>query len=129
MIVRAKTFIAKLWHAAPVATVVLFLALAAAVVFGVRTAIFWYRHPDWDIQTQGVEPWMTPRYVARAWDLPFRDLLQAIEAPVPPPDGPMSLEELADYRGVPLSQILAEVQAVIQETHPDLATRTGGTHD
>jgi len=127
MIFKAKTFVTRIWRAAPVATTVLFMALAASAVFGVRAAIFWHHHPDWRTQTKDVAPWMTPRFIARAWDLPFGDFLQAINAPMPPPDGPMSLEELAAYRGIPLSQMIDEVNAFIDGSRP--APAEGDAHD
>lgn len=115
---KARTLLARMWSAAPVATVVLLIALSASVVFGVRSAIFWHQRPPWDARVQSVEPWMTPGFIIRAWRLPRREFLAAIQAPMPPPDGPMSLTELATYRGVPVAQIIAEAEAFIARNRP-----------
>ena len=116
---RAKAFLKKLWSAAPVATTILALALAASVVFGVRSAIFWHTRPPWVQHEQTIEPWMTPGYIVRAWKLPRSEFLAAIDAPMPPPNGPMNLAELATYRSVPLAQIIAEAEAFIATVHPE----------
>lgn len=124
MLTKITTHLKRLWAAAPVATALLILALGASVVFGVRAAVFWSSAPPWIERQQPIEPWMTPRYVARSWGVPPRDLMQALKAPMPPPDGPMSLRDLADRRGVTTEQIIAEAEAAVA------ALRHSGTsHD
>lgn len=106
-------FVKRLWAAAPIATLVLALALAAAGLFTVRSvthAIYW---GDPAHRAQPIEAWMTPGYIARAWRLPRDVVIEALDAPVPPPNGPMDLAELATYRGVPVAQVIAEAEALV----------------
>ncbi|NNE89959.1 MAG: hypothetical protein HKN27_17980 [Silicimonas sp.] len=117
MFTKIKSHFKRLWSAAPVATTVLIVALAASAVFGVRSAVFWWKAPPWAERRQEIAAWMTPRYVARSWGLPPRELAEAISAPIPPPDGPMSLEELAAFRGVQIEQVIAEARAAIAAFH------------
>jgi len=103
----------RLWAAAPIATVVMALALTAATLFTVRSighAVYW-RDPAH--RAQPIAAWMTPGYIARAWDLPRDAVIDALDAPMPPPGGPMDLEELAAYRGVPLKTVIAEAEALV----------------
>ncbi|MCC1492045.1 hypothetical protein [Cognatishimia sp. F0-27] len=105
----------QLWAAAPVATVILILSVGAAVVFGARATLFWIKRPPVAEREQAVAPWMTPRYVARSWGVPPAVIADAINAPRPPPDGPMSLRQLAEMRGIPTEQIIAETEAAIRD--------------
>lgn len=102
-----------LWGVAPVATVILGLSLGAATVFGVRSALFWINRAPLVERELTITTWMTPRYIARSWGVPPEVILKAIDAPDPPPNGPMNLTELAEYRGVTTQQIIAEAQAAI----------------
>ena len=113
MIASIRQNLRHAWHAAPVATVVLIAALAATSLFAVRTTVFWVAGPPLAERQQAVAGWMTPRYVARSWGVPPRLLLEAIGAPMPPPDGPMTLAEIADLRGVPVGQVVREAEAAI----------------
>lgn len=115
MVGRFVSFLKRLWSAAPVATVILALALTASAVFAVRATVFWLHRPPLAERELAVEAWMTPRYVARSWGMSPRRLAKAIGAPIPPPDGPMSLSELAELRGVPVAEIIAEAEAAIAE--------------
>lgn len=106
-------FVKRLWAAAPVATLVLALALVAATLFGMRSishAVYW-RDPAH--RTQPIAAWMTPGYIARAWDLPRNVVIDALGAPVPPPGGPMDLAALAAWRGVPLETVIFEAEALV----------------
>lgn len=117
MMAKFKTHLTRLWKAAPVATAILILALFASAFFAVRSAIFWYHNPLWVEHSQEIAPWMTPRYVARSWDVPPRELGAAIGAPMPPPDGPISLRDLAALRDVPVEIVIAETKAFIASFH------------
>lgn len=114
---RSLGFLRRVWHAAPVASLVLVVALAASAAFGVRAALHWYQMPPRAERMQPVAGWMTPRYVARSWRVPPEVVLEAIDAPRPPPDGPMSLDALATFRGVPTAQVIAEAEAAIAAFH------------
>ncbi|CAN0602026.1 unnamed protein product, partial [Ectocarpus sp. 12 AP-2014] len=113
MIARLINRFKHLWAAAPVATAILILALLASTVFGVRSALFWHKSPPWAERSVEIAPWMSPRYISRSWRIPPEDLLPAINAPIPPPKGPMSLHDLAEMRDVPVEQVIAEVEAAI----------------
>lgn len=106
-------FVKRLWAAAPIATLVLALALGAAGVFAMRGALHAVYWRDPAHRMQPIEPWMTPGYIARAWQVPRNEVIEALGAPVPPPNGPMDLAELAAYRGVPLAQVIAEAEALV----------------
>ncbi|WP_138934073.1 hypothetical protein [Roseovarius arcticus] len=103
----------RLWAAAPIATVILVLSLIAATVFGARSAVFWINRPPPAERELTIATWMTPRYIARSWGVPPEVILDAIHAPRPPPNGPMSLTQLADYRGVTPQLLIEEAQAAI----------------
>ena len=88
------------------------LALGLTTFFGVRFVghvRFW---SDPAHRNQTVAPWMTVGYVARSWNLNGHDI--DAEAGLPPPDGrPLTLQEIADQRGVPVADILAGVETAI----------------
>lgn len=113
MFVKAKAFVIRIWRAAPVATVILALALSASAIFATRATVFWLTRPPAAERFLPVAPWMTPRYVARSWHVPPKLVAEAIQAPMPPPKGPMSLSQIAQMRGVPVDQVIAEAQAAI----------------
>lgn len=110
---RLKDFATRLWSAAPIATLILALALLATAVFGVRSAIHWIDRPTIAERQQPIEAWMTPRYVVRSWDVPRNVVLDVLDVPLPLPDGPTSLSRIAELRDVPVEQVIAEVQAAI----------------
>ncbi len=114
-VMRSKPifFLKKIWTAAPLATGVLVIALLASGFFGVRTVVHWIKRPPLSERALPVAAWMTPRYIARSWGVPPKVIARAIDAPIPPPDGPMSLTELAKMRGVSVEQVIAEAEAEI----------------
>ncbi len=113
MTTKPTVLFKKMWHAAPLATVIFVLALLASVVFGARATVFWIKRPPMSERALPVAAWMTPRYIARSWGVPPRVIAEAIKAPIPPRDGPMSLTELAKMRDVPVEQVIAEAEAAI----------------
>lgn len=115
---RIIRFVRHAWSVAPVATAVLALALVACLFFGVRAALFWHDRPSLAERDQPVAAWMTPRYISRSWRIPPGLVVEALDAPRPPPDGPMSLRELAEYRGVSVEQVIAEAEALIAAQRP-----------
>mgnify|MGYP006921637866 CR=1 FL=1 len=103
----------RLWAAAPIATLVLALALAAAGLFAVRGVAFWVYWSNPARHEQAIEPWMTPGYIAHSWRVPREVMVKALAMPVPPPNGPINLEDLADMRGVRVETLIAEAEAAI----------------
>lgn len=112
MLHRFGAFIRRLWSVAPTATVILAVSLAAGLYFAGSTIHFLMTRPP-IAPEQPVATWMTPRYVSHSWRVPRNVLFDAIDFPRPPPDGPMSLAQLADLRGVPVEQVIAEAEAAI----------------
>lgn len=95
-------------HPVLVSAFVLFtlLALLFAGRFGYRVA-YWSTH-----QNQPVAEWMTVGYIAHSWHLDPHDL--EMQAGLPPPAGhPLTLGEIATGRGVPVSEVIAAVEAAI----------------
>lgn len=101
-----------LWRARPVLTAAFLLACAMTLFFGGRFTvytIYWANHRE-----ATVEPWMTVGYIARSWGLEPRTLEAAAGLPVPEMRGrPLPLDEIARGRGVPVAEVIAEVEAAI----------------
>lgn len=102
-----------LWRARPVLTSAFLLACAVTLFFAGRFAVYtvyWATH-----QEQPVQPWMTVGYVARSWGLEPRALDAEAGLPVPQVKGhPQTLEEIARDRGVPVAEVIAEVEAALE---------------
>lgn len=109
MITRLLT----LWRARPWLTSAFLLACAVTLFFAGRfTAytVYWASHRE-----MPVEPWMTVGYIARSWGLEPRALDAEAGLPVPEVLGrPQPLAEIARDRGVPVAEIIAEVEAAIE---------------
>lgn len=108
-------FLKRIWRAAPVATVILALALAAALFFSARMiahAIYWN---DPAHQEQVIAPWMTPGYVAQSWDVPRAVIADALDGFGVRQPRPMNFDRLADELGVPVEDLIAATQAAIAE--------------
>ncbi len=106
-------FFKRLWAAAPIATLILVLAVTATGFFTVRSVIF-TRH--WKDRPQGqlvIEGWMTPGFVAHAWHVPPQVLFDALNAPRHPTH-PLNLDELAVEKGMTTEALIAELQLVLQ---------------
>ncbi|GKY87600.1 hypothetical protein [Sinisalibacter aestuarii] len=115
-------FVKRLWNAAPVATLLLAAALVACAYFGTRAVVFSLYWHDPAHREQEIAAWMTPGYIAHSWRVPREVVLGALGAPVPPPDGPMNLEDLAAYRGMSVEALIAEAEAAIaafRADHPE----------
>lgn len=101
-----------LWRARPWLTSAFLLACAVTLFFAGRFTVFtiyWATHREMPI-----EPWMTVGYVARSWGLNPRDLDAAAGLPPPQVRGhPLPLSEIAEDRGVPVEQVIAEVEAAV----------------
>lgn len=94
------------------------LALLSTLFFGVnaaREAIYWAdpRHVE-----QPIAGWMSPGYVGMSWDVP-RNVMRDALALGPDEPGRFPLQELADRRGVPLSEIIAQIETAIAAHRAD----------
>ena len=106
----------------PILTIGFALALALTLFFAgrfVAQVVYW---SDPARQEQEVQGWMTLRYVAKSWRLPPRDLYEAAGLPGPTRGHPLTLEQLAEDRGIPLPQLIAEVETAIDRLIADRAT-------
>jgi hypothetical protein len=103
-----------LWRVRPWLTSAFVLACAVTLFFGgrfVAYSVYWATH-----QEVPVEPWMTVGYVARSWGLDPRELDAAAGLPLPEVKGrPQPLSEIATDRGVPVAEIIAEVEAAVAQ--------------
>ena len=101
-----------LWWARPWLTSAFLLACAVTLFFAgrfVAYSVYWATH-----QEVPVEPWMTVGYVARSWGLEPRALDAEAGTPMPQVKGhPQTLEEIARDRGVPVDEVIAEVEAAV----------------
>ncbi len=88
------------------------LAVAVVLFFAthlIMGMIYWSGH-----QREPVAGWMTVGYVAQSWHLDPREI--DATAGLPFPDGhPLSLNEIARQRGVPVSEVIAQVEAAVAE--------------
>lgn len=96
----------------PVLSLAFALALGLSLFFAgqfVMRTIYWM-NPEH--HNQQVMPWMTVGYIGRSWGVDPRELDG--EAGLPLPDGdPMTLQQIASERGVPVADVIAEVQAAL----------------
>lgn len=106
------TALARLWRDHRIAVLAFLAALAVTLFFAVRFVLFAVYWTDPAHRNQVPEGWMTPGYVARSWHIPRGALLAELNLPLKS-DRPHSFEEIAETRGVPLSQVLGEVSAAI----------------
>lgn len=100
------------WQARPSLTSAFLLACAVTLFFAGRLVFFtayWATHRE-----MPVAPWMTVGYIARSWGLDPRALDAASGLPEPEvKNRPQSLAEIARDRGVPVDEVIAEVEAAV----------------
>ncbi|MCI2398227.1 hypothetical protein [Aliiroseovarius subalbicans] len=114
-------FLKRLWAAAPIATTVLGLALAVALVFGGRMVADWVYWNDPARQDLTIKPWMTPRFVAHSWDVPRPVMLEALSLPENTSGRPRNLRDIAEANGVNVDELIAALEAAIaahRAAHP-----------
>ncbi len=86
------------------------LVLGATVFFGLGALDHArdYRGAPVD---RDVKPWMTTRYIAHTWNLP-REVMSGLGFERTP-DGPRPLRKIAAERGIPVEDLIVEVEAAI----------------
>jgi hypothetical protein len=100
----------RLFRRHPVLMAVLSLSLCLALFFAGRftvRALYWESHRE-----EAVAGWMTVGYVGRSWGIDPREI--DARAGLPLPDGhPLTLDEIARERGVPVAEVVALVEAAV----------------
>lgn len=115
----------RIFRSAPLLASAFAVALLLTLWFGgqsIARAIYW---ADPQHQNQDVAGWMTVGYIARSWQVPPSELAAAIEPywtresgkRIPP------LEKIAREQGVPVSELIAQVEAAIAAYHAEDADR------
>ena len=114
----------QLWRQRPVLTSAFLLACAMTLFFTgftIYRAVYWSNHRE-----EPVSAWMTVGYVGRSWGLDPRELDAVAGLPLPVERGhPLTLAEIARDRGVPVSDIIAEVEAAIETLRAEKAQADG----
>lgn len=102
-----------LWQSHRIAFVAFLGALLITLIFALRVTFFalYWAFPNH--QNQPPERWMTPRYIAFSWGLDPSDVAFALKITADFHKRP-SLNHIAEARGVPVTQIIAEVDALLE---------------
>ncbi len=104
----------KLWRKRPYLTSAFALACAVTLFFTVRflaSAIYWANPAH---QNEAVKPWMTVGYIARSWQLDGGQINLLARLPGPKEKGhPQPLVEIAKDRGVPVADVILDVEKAI----------------
>lgn len=98
------------WRRHPVLVSAFALALALTLFFGFRIglrALYWSQHRD-----EPVQAWMTVGYVGHSWGVDPRGI-DALAGTPQPQGHPLTLDEVARLRGVPVAQVIAEVTQAV----------------
>jgi hypothetical protein len=69
--------------------------------------IYWATH-----ENEPVQGWMTVSYVGRSWGLVPREIDRLAGLPLPQ-GHPLTLAEIASGRGVPVAEIIGEVEEAV----------------
>lgn len=100
----------KLWRERPVLTSAFVLACTLTLFFAARLvvgAVYWANHRD-----EPVRGWMTVGYVARSWGFYPQEF--STSAGLQDFSGqPMTLIEIARQRKIPVSDVIAQIEATI----------------
>lgn len=92
---------------------------AALLAFAVFAFALLTLPPPWhrDGQPPPLAGWMTPKFVLHAYDLP-PDLLGAALGLEPGSRPRQTLDQIATARGIPVSDLIARIEALIADLHP-----------
>ena len=95
-----------------------FTFAALLTVFFIGRALFFaFVWMDPERGMHPIEPWMTPRYIARTYDIP-REEMQRILMLGPDETPRQPLETLAEARGVPVQSFIDQLDALILARPP-----------
>lgn len=113
---RILNAVGYLWRHHRMALVALGLVCALAAFFAIRLAVFTLYWADPAHQAPRIEPWMTPGYVARAWDVDVDVIRAALPVTAQASTGGrLTLDEIAATSGVALPAIIAALEAAIRD--------------
>ncbi|MFC2969058.1 hypothetical protein [Acidimangrovimonas pyrenivorans] len=104
--------LARLWRHHRLSLVAFVLAAGLTLFFAIRMAVFSVYWSDPAHHNQVPQGWMTPRYVARSWQVP-PETVTAVTGPLQAKGHPMTLEQIADAQGVPLTDLIARIEAAL----------------
>lgn len=96
----------------PLVMTVLAVSVVVTLFFGFRLVagvVYWSQHRE-----EPVRAWMTVGYVGKSWHLDPREIDRVAGLPLPQ-GRPLTLEEIARQRGVPVEEIIAKVEAAVAE--------------
>lgn len=106
----------QLWRQRPLLVSAFVLTTALTLFFGIRfiaQAVYWANPAH---HQQAIEPWMTAGYIGKSWDLDPRALDAQAGLPLPQEKGrPQPLSEIAQDRGIPVADLIAQVEKAVQE--------------
>ncbi|MGP6088947.1 hypothetical protein [Antarctobacter jejuensis] len=111
----------RLWQEAPVLTLGFVAALLLILFFSGRLimgAIYWGDPAHQDVP---LGPWMTPRFVAMSWRVPPEVVEGTLQLNRETRGRRVTLDQLAAERGMPVSELIKDLEAAIAEhrrTHP-----------
>ena len=108
----------------PMVVAVLVVSLTLALFFAGRfvlRAIHFAQHRE-----EPVAGWMTVGYVGRSWGFDPREIDARAGLPVPVNGRPFTLEEIARDRGVPVADVVAEVEAALAALRAERGAGAGG---
>lgn len=80
-------------------------------------------------EAEPVQPWMTVGYIGRTRDLDPRLIDEVAGLPLPENGRPLTLTEVARQRGVPVAEVIAQVEAALAELQPREGGHDGGRPD
>jgi hypothetical protein len=119
----------QIFRAHPYAATGFVLATAVTLFFVVRilvSAIYW-ANPAHHNET--VKPWMTVGYIGTSWHLEPAEIDALAGLPGPKDGtgkshhGPWTLQQIADARGVPVADVINEVNAALAKLQADQALK------
>ncbi|MGI9434368.1 MAG: hypothetical protein ACR2Q4_06015 [Geminicoccaceae bacterium] len=120
-------FFKRLWGAAPIATVILAFSFATSLFFGARVVAHWIYWHDPAHHEQQIAAWMTPGYIGNSWKVPKEVIIEALDAPEPPPDGVRNLADLAEYHGVTVEEMIDHAEKGIAAFRAEYPAPDGRT--
>lgn len=106
--------------------VLLVLSLALAGLFAARAVMVARMWTEAPTAAMPIAPWMTPRYIVRAYGIPPRTM-QALLGLDPGEGGRMTLEELAQARGEPVDALIARINAALPQPPESSSSPAGAT--